>query len=161
MHFPLSGLVLFSIFGIVWGRTGAEVASYFRRHLSNASHVYLPSGNNYTLETTQRWNAFSAPTYIISVKPATDQDIQKIVRPLSPNKSAASQLCPHTKLIVEIDRICVSPQHIISRYRWWAWLLSNFWYDPERDRNRSWPFQHSLSRQKCKHNDSWRVCSLW
>ena len=89
MHFPLSSLALFSIFGIVYGRTGAEVASYFRRHLSEASDVYLPSENKYTLETTQRWNAFSAPTYIISVKPATDLDIQKIVSPLDPKKSDA------------------------------------------------------------------------
>ena len=79
MRFSVSSLALFSVFGIVCAQPGAEVASYFRKHLSKASGIYLPSENNYTLETTQRWNAFSAPTYIISVKPATDLDIQKIV----------------------------------------------------------------------------------
>ena len=87
MHFPVSSLALFSVFGTVCAQTGAEVASYFRKHLSNASGIYLPSESNYTLETTQRWNAFSAPTYIVSVKPATDVDIQKIVSLLDPTKS--------------------------------------------------------------------------
>lgn len=86
MHFPASSLALLSIFGLACAQTGAEVASYFRRNLSNASDIFLPSESNYTLETTQRWNAFSAPTYIVSVKPATDVDIQKIVSLLDPTK---------------------------------------------------------------------------
>ncbi len=79
MYFLLSSLTIFSVVGTISAQTGLEVASYLRRYLSSASDIYLPSDSNYTLETTQRWNAFSAPTYIISVKPATDIDIQKIV----------------------------------------------------------------------------------
>ena len=86
MHFPASSLALYSFFGLAYAQTGAEVASYFRRHLSNASDIFLPSESNYTLETTQRWNAFSAPTYIVSVKPATDVDIQKIVSLVDPTE---------------------------------------------------------------------------
>ena len=59
--------------------TGPDVAKYFQTHLSQGSEVFLPSQSNYTQETTQRWNAFSAPTYIVSVKPASDRDVQKIV----------------------------------------------------------------------------------
>ena len=75
-----------SIFGLVFvlwtafAQTGPEVASYFKKHLSKNSAIYLPSESEYSLETTQRWNAYYAPTYIISVKPATDIDVQKIVR---------------------------------------------------------------------------------
>lgn len=109
MHFPVSSLVLFSVFGTVCARTGAEVASYFRKNLSKASDIYLPSGTNYTLETTQRWNAFSAPTYILSVKPATDVDIQKIVSLSDTMKGDSRQTYRHKKLmIVELDRICLS-----------------------------------------------------
>ena len=60
--------------------TGSDVAGYFQTHLSQGSEVFLPSRSNYTEETTQRWNAFSAPTYIVSVKPASHTDVQKIVR---------------------------------------------------------------------------------
>ena len=79
MHFPSPSLALLSVFGTVRAQIGAEVASYFRRYLSKVSDIELPSESNYTMETMQRWNAFSAPTYIISVKPATDVDIQKIL----------------------------------------------------------------------------------
>ena len=79
MNFASSIFLLQSILVTAFAQTGPEVASYFRKHLSNSSTVYLPSESNYSFETTQRWNAFSAPTYIISVKPSTDVDIQKIV----------------------------------------------------------------------------------
>ena len=87
MKFSLSIVTLFSVVATVSAQTGPEVASYFRKHLSKKSAVYLPSENNYTLETTQRWNAFSAPTYIVSVKPTTDLDVQKIVRLFDSSKS--------------------------------------------------------------------------
>ena len=78
MNFHLSLFTLFSTFAIVFAQTGPEVDSYFRKTLSKESAVYLPSLSNYTLETTQRWNAFSAPTYVVSVKPTTDSDVQKL-----------------------------------------------------------------------------------
>lgn len=80
MNFPMSILKFIFFIATVFAETGPEVASYFRKHLSNASEVYLPSESNYTLETTQRWNAFSPPTYIVSVKPKTDHDVRNIVR---------------------------------------------------------------------------------
>ena len=80
MNFPLSIFTLLSVLATTFAQTGPEVASYFKKYLSDTSAVYLPSESNYTVETTQRWNAWSAPTYMISVKPATDLDVQKIVR---------------------------------------------------------------------------------
>ena len=86
MNFPLSIFTLLFVVTTVFAQLGLEAASYFRKYLSSTSEVYLPSESNYTLETTQRWNAFSAPTYIISVKPTTDLDIQNIVRLFNSSK---------------------------------------------------------------------------
>ena len=87
MNFSLSIFYLLSALVTAFAQTSLEVASYFRKHLSNTSTVYLPHDGNYLLETTQRWNAFSAPTYMISVKPTSDLDVQKIVRAFDPSKS--------------------------------------------------------------------------
>ena len=83
----LSVFTNLAVLAIAFAQTGPEIASYFRAHLSKASGVYLPSDSNYNQETLPRWNAFSAPTYIVSVKPATDQDVQKIVCPLLSTKT--------------------------------------------------------------------------
>ncbi|KAL2047408.1 hypothetical protein N7G274_001429 [Stereocaulon virgatum] len=79
MNLSLSIFHLLSALVVAYAQSGPEVASYFRKHLSNTSTIYLPLESNYSLETTQRWNAFSAPTYMISVKPTTDLDVQKII----------------------------------------------------------------------------------
>lgn len=67
-------------FNAVVAQSGQEIAHYFRDRLSKGSELDLPSNSNYTQEAVQRWNAFSAPSYIVSVKPATEEDIQTIVR---------------------------------------------------------------------------------
>lgn len=58
---------------------GTLVAQDFRAILSQGSGIYLPSDENWEDETTQRWNLWNAPTYVISVKPALVEDVQKIV----------------------------------------------------------------------------------
>ena len=73
-------LTFLTVLATAFAQTGSEIDSYFRTHLSKSSDIYLPSDINYAQETIPRWNAFSAPTYIVSVKPATDHDVQKIVR---------------------------------------------------------------------------------
>ena len=75
----LCGLALLTAIPSIYCQSGPEIATHFKRVLSAGAGVYLPSDVNYTLETTQRWNAFSAPSYIVSVKPATDTDVSKIV----------------------------------------------------------------------------------
>ena len=76
----LSIFTFLAILATAFAQTGSEIDAYFKTHLSKSSDVYLPSDINYAQDTIPRWNAFSAPTYIVSVKPATDQDVQKIVR---------------------------------------------------------------------------------
>ena len=87
MIFSLSIFTLLSVVAAAFAQTGLEIASYFRKHLSADSAVFLPSEINYTLLTTQRFNTFSGPTYVVSVKPTTDLDVQKIVSLFDPSKS--------------------------------------------------------------------------
>ena len=63
----------------VYSLTGPAIAAHFRQVLSPKTGVYLPSDPAYASETTQRWNAYGAPSYVVSVKPALDTDVQKIV----------------------------------------------------------------------------------
>lgn len=93
MNLSWSISILLSVVWTAFAQTGPEVAHYFRKHLSNDSAVYLPSESNYTLETTQRFNTFSGPTYVVSVKPTTDLDVQKIVRLFDSSKSQSGYVC--------------------------------------------------------------------
>jgi hypothetical protein len=40
------------------------------------------SDGNWLNETTQRYNSWDAPTYVVSVKPALKEDVQKVVKRL-------------------------------------------------------------------------------
>lgn len=73
-------LGLFSAIHLTLALTGQEIATYFRQELTPESEVFLPTDSNYTQETTQRWTTYKAPTYIVAVKPASELDVQTIVR---------------------------------------------------------------------------------
>ena len=90
MNFPLSLFVLYSLLVTTFAQTGPQIAAYFRQNLSNTSAVYLPYEADYSFETTQRWNLFSAPTYIISVKPTSELDVSKIVSLLQSRRSPSA-----------------------------------------------------------------------
>ncbi|MCJ1397126.1 hypothetical protein MMC11_000318 [Xylographa trunciseda] len=59
--------------------TGPQIAIHFEKTLSPASRVHLPTDPNYSNETIQRWNIFNPPTYIVSVQPALDTDVQEVI----------------------------------------------------------------------------------
>lgn len=44
------------------------------------TQIFFPSDPNYVNKTTQRWNTYSAPSYVASIKPGTETDVQKVVR---------------------------------------------------------------------------------
>lgn len=77
---PLLGCALIPFIPITLALTGPDIAAYLEKILSPGTDFYLPTDSNYTAETTQRWNAYGAPTYVVSVKPALEGDVQKIVR---------------------------------------------------------------------------------
>ena len=120
MHVLSSALTLSTVFAATLAQTGPEIAAYFRAHLSKAADVYLPSESNYTLETTQRWNANRAPSYAVSVKPASNEDVQTIVGSQSTNQGSFVQ--HPSKLVAdlfEIDSLCLPEQHSVSGHWWW------------------------------------------
>lgn len=43
------------------------------------TQIFFPTDPNYTNETTQRWNFYSAPSYLASIKPGSEADVQKVV----------------------------------------------------------------------------------
>jgi hypothetical protein len=84
--------------------TGSQTAAHFREVLSPGTGVFLPSDSNYTTETIQRWDTFSEPSYVVSVKPALDTDVQKIVRcGLKPKSSLGPKHLGHN------ERCCENP----------------------------------------------------
>lgn len=47
--------------------------------LSPGTQIFFPSDPLWETETTQRWTVHDAPTYVASIKPALESDVQKIV----------------------------------------------------------------------------------
>ena len=135
MNFPLSILlILYSILGTTFAQTAQtaqQIAAYLRQNLSNTSAVYLPSDGNYSFETTQRWNLFSAPTYIVSVKPTSDLDVSKIVRLfhstrspicISPPTRVADSLAHRSNML--IVTIYPSSARVVGTATQPVWVLS-------------------------------------
>jgi hypothetical protein len=67
----------FSTFSFAFNST--SVASELRSLLSPSSSIFLPSDPDWAQETTQRFDSWNAPTYILSVTPSSKEDIQKVV----------------------------------------------------------------------------------
>ncbi|KAI9789483.1 MAG: hypothetical protein M1816_006025 [Peltula sp. TS41687] len=49
------------------------------RRWSPQTQIFYPSDPNYANETTQRWTIYSAPSYLASIKPGTEEDVQQVV----------------------------------------------------------------------------------
>ena len=67
--------------GPAFALSGQQIENDLQTFLSPEASFYLPSDPNYKMETTQRWTTYSEPSYVISVKPSTEQDVQSIVSP--------------------------------------------------------------------------------
>ena len=59
--------------------TGSEIKQDLSLVLSPQASISLPSDEGWANETVQRFDAWSAPTYIVSVKPTVEEDVQKVV----------------------------------------------------------------------------------
>ncbi|KAI9879288.1 MAG: hypothetical protein M1830_009018 [Pleopsidium flavum] len=55
-------------------------------NLSPGAEIFLPSDANYAEDVTQRWTTHKAPSYLGAIKPATEADVQNIVRVASTNE---------------------------------------------------------------------------
>ncbi|PCG89579.1 FAD-binding, type 2 [Penicillium occitanis (nom. inval.)] len=52
----------------------------FKPHLSSGARIILPSSQNYTTQAIQRWTVWEEPTYIGAIQPATEEDVEQIVK---------------------------------------------------------------------------------
>ncbi|KAG9235758.1 hypothetical protein BJ875DRAFT_482938 [Amylocarpus encephaloides] len=59
---------------------GAQIAQDLRSTLSSRSRIYLPTDEGWPNEITQRFNSWNGPTYVVAVKPAVKEDVQKVVK---------------------------------------------------------------------------------
>ncbi|KAL3458978.1 FAD-dependent oxidase [Aspergillus heterothallicus] len=92
---PFLGL-LFAQLAVVVSATGSssnnnnndsddyDISGLVRR-LSRRAEVFYPSNANWS-ETTPRWSTNEAPTFFAAIKPATNSDVQSIVRYASRNE---------------------------------------------------------------------------
>ncbi|KAI2621293.1 hypothetical protein GGR54DRAFT_96721 [Hypoxylon sp. NC1633] len=57
-----------------------NITDLFGPHLSTDAAIYLASDTNYTALAAQRWTDYAAPSYVATIKPATVEDVQNIVK---------------------------------------------------------------------------------
>lgn len=50
-----------------------------RYQWSPKTQIYFLDDSNWTNETTLRWNIYSAPSYVASIKPGCEEDVQRVV----------------------------------------------------------------------------------
>ncbi|KAL5000330.1 hypothetical protein BDV10DRAFT_183398 [Aspergillus recurvatus] len=63
-----------------------NITALFGPSLSPSARIYLPSDPEYTTAITQRASTYDEPEYIAAIKPATEEDVQAIVR-IATNRS--------------------------------------------------------------------------
>lgn len=79
----MRALVLVRLVSLSVALNGSQIVHDLGSVLTPESSIYLPTDPNWVKETTQRFDFWQAPTYIVSIKPAVKEDVQKVVR-LSP-----------------------------------------------------------------------------
>ena len=57
-----------------------NLTALLRPGLSPGAEIILPADSDWASEVETRWSDYQAPTYLGAIKPATEEDIQDIVR---------------------------------------------------------------------------------
>lgn len=57
-----------------------NLTALFGQSLSSGADIFFPTDSTWVNETQQRWSDYQAPTYLGAIKPATEEDVQTIVR---------------------------------------------------------------------------------
>lgn len=58
---------------------GANYTSIFASGLSSGASIHFPSQADFNTSTVQRYSVWEEPTFAVTIKPATDGDVQLIV----------------------------------------------------------------------------------
>ncbi|EAU36716.1 conserved hypothetical protein [Aspergillus terreus NIH2624] len=62
-----------------WGG-GVNYSKIFGGGLSANASIHYPGQPDYNTTTVQRWSTWAEPTFAVTIKPATDEDVQYIIR---------------------------------------------------------------------------------
>ncbi|KAL8964735.1 MAG: hypothetical protein Q9183_004249 [Haloplaca sp. 2 TL-2023] len=63
-----------------------NLTALFGPHLSSSAQIILPTTANFSDHLQQRWTDYNAPSFTLgAIKPATEQDVQQVVRIASAN----------------------------------------------------------------------------
>ena len=105
--------------------------------LSPGTQIYYPSDANWSTETTQRYTVHDAPTYIASIKPAEESDVQKLV------SSAIMQELYPCLITLRIGQVCFRPWCAVPSHWRRPWLRNDV------RRTRGWPGTRSRLLPYC------------
>jgi hypothetical protein len=61
-----------------WGG-GVNYSKIFGGGLSTNASIHYPGQSDYNTTTVQRWSTWAEPIFAVTIKPATDEDVQYIV----------------------------------------------------------------------------------
>ncbi|KAF2135276.1 uncharacterized protein K452DRAFT_239649 [Aplosporella prunicola CBS 121167] len=57
----------------------SNITALFSTKVSPKTEIYFPTDPDYANVTTQRWSVYEQPSYVASIKPASESDVQAIV----------------------------------------------------------------------------------
>ncbi|KAL2862546.1 FAD-binding oxidoreductase [Aspergillus lucknowensis] len=80
MHHSICSLLGLIVLCAAAQADGVNLTSLYGLGLSNSAEILYASDSDFEEETTHRWTLYHAPTYYGAIKPATEADIQHIVR---------------------------------------------------------------------------------
>ncbi|KAL7916744.1 hypothetical protein GGI35DRAFT_474009 [Trichoderma velutinum] len=82
MHLSKLSFAITLLTGHTWGANCGPNAQFDLKSigLSSGTKIFTSTDSNFVNETTQRYTVFNSPTYLQSVKPALESDVQKIVK---------------------------------------------------------------------------------
>ena len=119
---------------------------------SPETQIFYPSDADWLTETTQRYTVHDAPTYIASIKPAKESDVQKIV-------SGTITLVLYSCLTTSrVGQVCFSSWRAVPSHWWRPWLRNDIWRAREWPGTRPWLLPWCYCKCSYQYDDDWRCC---
>ncbi len=75
-----TGFAFLSLLRLITALPAANISTLLFSGLSPGAKIFLPTDVDYTVEVTPRWTIYDGPTFRAVIEPATEKDVQTIVR---------------------------------------------------------------------------------
>ena len=69
-----------SLLRLITALPAANISAQLFSGLSPGAKIFLPTDVDYVAEVTPRWTIYDGPTFRAVIEPATEKDVQTIVR---------------------------------------------------------------------------------